>query len=93
LSLAAVWPKEKLEPPASGFALRATTRQVAQGAKNAKFSLADAQIGKRKESISFRLRSASLGLRPSGFDPTRRPDKSLKGVQLILEDEWADNMR
>jgi hypothetical protein len=44
----ASWPREKLEPPAcpppAGFA---------QGAKNAKFSLADAQIGKRKESISF----------------------------------------
>ncbi len=27
----ASWPSEKLEPPASGFALRATTRQVAEG--------------------------------------------------------------
>jgi len=84
--------REKLEPPASGFALRATTRQVAQGAKNAKFSLADAQIGKRKEPISFRLRSASLGLRPSGFDPTRRPDKSLRGALSILGNELLGNM-
>ncbi len=64
--------REKLEPLASGFALRATTRQVAQGAKNAKFYLADAQIGERKEPISFRLRSAS-------YDPTRQPDNSLRG--------------
>jgi len=44
----ASWPREKLEPPACP-----ALRGFAQGAKNAKFSFADAQIGKRKESISF----------------------------------------
>ncbi len=41
--------REKLEPPV----LASRCRGFAQGAKNAKFSFADAQIGKRKKPISF----------------------------------------
>ena len=39
--------------------------------------------------VRFSLRSASLGLRPSGFDPTRRPDKSLT---IGMLESWNDGI-
>jgi len=35
--------------------------------------------------ISFRLRSSSLGLRPSGCDPTRRRDKLAQHLEASIK--------
>ena len=59
--------REKLEPPASGFALRATTRQVDQGAKNAKLSY---RYADRQKKRVYQLQTSLCEL---------LPDKSLRG--------------